>query len=60
MTKRRFTMCYEYWHDRQARAAEEEAKKRAADIIEKARAGELAPPPSQPATAGQDDETVPA
>jgi hypothetical protein len=53
-------MCYEYWHDRQARAAEEEAKKRAAEIIEKAKTGELAPPPSQPATAGQDDETVPA
>jgi hypothetical protein len=60
MTKRRSTMCYEYWHDRQTRAAEEEAKKRAADIIEKAKAGQPAPSPSQPATAGQEQETVPA
>lgn len=51
-------MCYEYWHDRQARAAEEEAKKRAADIIEKARADQPIPPPSEPATAGQ-EEAVP-
>lgn len=53
-------MCYEYWHDRQARAAEEEAKKRTADIIEKAKSGQPAPAPSQPATAGQDEEAVPA
>lgn len=53
-------MCYEYWHDRQTRTAEEEAKKRAADIIEKAKAGQPAPSPSEPATAGQEQETVPA
>ncbi len=53
-------MCYEYWHSEKMHSEEDEAKKRAQELIEKARAAKPAPPASEPATAEKEKETVPA
>jgi hypothetical protein len=52
-------MCHEFWRYEQERAEEEEARKRAQEMIDKARA---APPaaPKQPVTAETEEETLPA
>jgi F0F1-type ATP synthase membrane subunit b/b' len=51
-------MCHEFWRYEQERAEEEEARKRAQEMIDKAR---VAPPtPKQPVTAETEEEAVPA
>jgi hypothetical protein len=51
-------MCHEFWRYEQERAEEEEARKRAQEIIDKARA---APPtPKEPVAVEKVEETLPA
>jgi len=54
-------MCYEYWRSEQERAEEAKAKKRAQEMIEKARTSKPAPVDA-PATAEREEEkeTIPA
>jgi len=53
-------MCYEYWNFRHMHSEEDEAKKRAQELIEKARSAKPAPQVSEPVTAEKEKETVPA
>jgi hypothetical protein len=53
-------MCYEYWRNEQQRGEEAKARKRAQEMIEKARNSKPVPPQEQPASAEQEQETVPA
>lgn len=53
-------MCHEFWSYERRQAGEEEARKRAQEIIEKARASQPAPQASEPPAVVQEDETLPA
>lgn len=57
-------MCNELWRYERARAAENAARQKAAELIDKARSARPVPPAEQeaPAAAGQEpeQETVPA
>lgn len=51
-------MCYEFWRQQQTR--EEEAKKRAQEMIEKVRTAPSAPKTTEPATEEKEKDGVPA
>jgi hypothetical protein len=53
-------MCYEFWSYERRQASEEEARKRAQELIEKAKASQPAPQVTEPAAVVQEDETIPA
>jgi len=54
-------MCHEFWSYQRRQAGEEEARKRAQEIIDKARATQPAPQTrEQPAVVQEDKETLPA
>ena len=53
-------MCYEYWQSQKMLSEEDEAKKRAQELIEKARSAKPAPQANEPVTAEKEKETVPA
>lgn len=52
-------MCYEYWHSQKMLSEEDEAKKRAQELIEKARSAKPASPAREPVTAEKEKEVVP-
>jgi hypothetical protein len=60
MEKEGFTMCYETWHNQTMQSEEDQARKRAQDLIEKAKSAKPAPKAAEPVTAEEDKETVPA
>jgi len=54
-------MCHEFWSYERRQAGEEEARKRAQEIIDKAKATQPAPQTSElPAVVQEDKETLPA
>jgi len=54
-------MCYEYWHSEEARAEEEAARKRAQEMIEKAKSTKPVAPQEAPALSeAEQKDTVPA
>lgn len=53
-------MCYEYWRSEKMHSEEEEARKRAQEIIDKAKSATPAPKAGEPATSEKEKETVPA
>lgn len=53
-------MCHEFWSYERRQAGEEEAKKRAQEMIEKAKASQPVPQATEPAAVVQEDETIPA
>jgi len=54
-------MCHEFWSYERRQAGEEEARKRAQEIIDKARASQPAPQTSEPpAVVQESEETLPA
>jgi hypothetical protein len=54
------TMCYEYWHSQKMLSEEDKAKKRAQELIDKARSAKPAPKANEPVPSEKDNETVPA
>jgi len=53
-------MCHEFWSHERRQSSEEEARKRAQELIEKAKASRPAPQAAEPAAVVQEDETIPA
>ena len=53
-------MCHEFWRYEETRAADDAAKRRAREIIDKAKSAPPASPPASPATSEKEKETVPA
>lgn len=53
-------MCYETWHNQTVLSEEKKAKKRAQDLIEKAKSAKPAPKAAEPVTSEKEKEAVPA
>ena len=58
--KEELIMCYEYWRSQKTRSAEDAAKKRAQELIEKIRSATPASKARAPATPEKEKQTVPA
>lgn len=52
-------MCHEFWRYEEMHAADDAAKRRAQEIIDKAKSAQPASPPASPATSEMEKETVP-
>jgi hypothetical protein len=54
-------MCYEFWREEKMRAEEEEAKKKARELLEKSRSTKpVEPKKPAPAVVEETEETIPA
>lgn len=53
-------MCYKYWYYENMQSEEDEAMRRAKEVIEKAKSAKPVPRASEPVTSEKEKEAVPA
>jgi len=58
--KESLIMCYKYWYPQKMSSDEDEAMKRAQEVIERAKSTKPAPRTTEPVTSEKEKETVPA